>query len=439
MAHSGFIDENDGWLVRGWASDESRPNEPVDVVCELSSGWTTTVRADEFRPDLEAQGYGDGRHGFHCVLPVAVLQPGGQTLTARIAGTGFTLHRSPFPVTGGPPVEIVAGDIVNNCNLRCPFCITDYERIKGLRLMTRETLLRSIPLMAAVEDGGFWLSCMHEPTLHPQFSDMVEIIPDNVRHKVSFTTNLCKRVPPETLQRLACSGIHSIRVSLDSMEPARFEAMRKGGRFPLFMEQLERLVGFLRDSPRAPRLDFITVVMRDNAGETAALVRACRRRFGTGRHEVRFMYYTPHIAEWGVSHVLATGEWWPLRERIMAENPDLMLAFGDPPDGVEAQFETRDGVADYEHPETVFGGSDTKPGYIHADPLTSGFAVPDRNFRLRMRWDGLMMAEELPEWEMRTNINDLPDPGGYFTRLRAAACRPDTTALAGWQRFSGEF
>lgn len=60
--------------------------------------------------------------------------------------------------------------------------------------------------------------------------------------------------------------------------------------------------------------------------------------------------------------------------------------------------------------------------------------MPDKNFRLRMRWDGLLMAEELPEWEMRININDLSDPADYFTRLRAAACTAGTRALGAWTR-----
>jgi hypothetical protein len=59
-------------------------------------------------------------------------------------------------------------------NLRCPFCIVDYANVKGLRLMTRETFARAIELLPMMSPGCFWLSCLHEPTLHPQFIEFID-------------------------------------------------------------------------------------------------------------------------------------------------------------------------------------------------------------------------------------------------------------------------
>ena len=104
-------------------------------------------------------------------------------------------------------VGLVAGDIVNNCNLRCPFCIVDYANVKGLNLMTRETFGRALELLPMTSPGNFWLSCLHEPTLHPQFIEFIESVPDAYRDRISFTTNLSKRLPDDLLGRLANSGL----------------------------------------------------------------------------------------------------------------------------------------------------------------------------------------------------------------------------------------
>src|SRR6185437_1414036 len=92
------------------------------------------------------------------------------------------------------PIETLAGDVVDNCNLRCPFCIFDYSNMRGLRQMTPETYQKLIKLMPLVADGGVWLSCLHEPTLHSRLTERINETPSHLRRKLSFTTNLCKRL-----------------------------------------------------------------------------------------------------------------------------------------------------------------------------------------------------------------------------------------------------
>ena len=45
----------------------------------------------------------------------------------------FLVAEPPRPVEPPPPppsmIEYIAADIVNNCNLRCPFCLVDYEKV----------------------------------------------------------------------------------------------------------------------------------------------------------------------------------------------------------------------------------------------------------------------------------------------------------------------
>jgi MoaA/NifB/PqqE/SkfB family radical SAM enzyme len=432
MSFAGVLDSTEGGLVRGWAFDSTRPDAPVRVTLTVSTGWRTTVTADQPRPDLLASGFGNGAHGFVCRLPVDGGDGRSAQVAARIEGSEFELRNSPAAIAPSHPLQLVAGDIVSNCNLRCPFCIVDYENIRGLRQMPLATFVKSLTLLPLVPDGAFWLSCMHEPTMHAEFPTFLEAIPPEQRRKVSFTTNLCRPMSDETLQRIGQSGVHSIRVSFDSLTPALFAQLRKGGRFEVFIENLRRVAQAIQSARRGTLLHVISMAFRDNHAEIPELVRRCREEFGAAVHEVRFMYYAPHLADWGNEHMLTREQWDGLKATLGAVAPHV--AFGDPSPEVYEQFRERRGLEQYQHPPAVFGGTATREDYQPADPLKSGYLVPDEDLRLRMRWDGLLMIEQLPEWEFRANILDLPDPVAYFRAVRSAGGGSVRPPMPAWSR-----
>src|SRR4051812_7839255 len=86
-----------------------------------------------------------------------------------------------------PLFGYIAADIVNNCNLRCPFCLVDYDRVHNTQLMQEDTFRSLLRLAPAVPEAGFWLSCLHEPTLHPRLAEYLSWIPIDQRRKFWFT------------------------------------------------------------------------------------------------------------------------------------------------------------------------------------------------------------------------------------------------------------
>src|SRR5262249_30061995 len=142
-------------------------------------------------------------------------------------------------VVSPPVIEFIAADIVNNCNLRCPFCLVDYNQVKRTDLMTEDTFRALIRLAPAVPTGSFWLSCLHEPTLHPKLGDFIEIIPQKFRRKFWFTTNLARPLSDALLTTLAVSGFHHINISFDSMDESLFPILRKHGHLNVFLQNLE--------------------------------------------------------------------------------------------------------------------------------------------------------------------------------------------------------
>jgi len=419
MPYIGFLDTNDGWTALGWAFDSERPDEPVEVEFMLGNEHVATLKADEFRADLQQGGLGDGRHAFRFRFP---LEANGAALTARIKSTGFVLSGSPMRRQQRESIAQVAGDIVNQCNLRCPFCIVDYTNVKKLSLMTRETFSRALELLPMTKPGGnFWLSCLHEPTMHPQFIDFIEAVPDAYRDRISFTTNLSRRLSDQFLERLANSGIYSIRVSFDSKQPDVFAELRKKGKYQVFEHNLKRLSAALQASRRRPLLHFITMALKDNYRDVADVIRF-GRELGGDSHEVRYIYYEPHLASWGKDHILDATEWEEL-ERSLAPLASPNLAICGPAGATRERFEEEQGLSDYVPRPNHYGGSEDPSALLVPEPVAIGPFLPDEGLRLQLRWDGVMVEEKVPEHVFRVNINKLEKPARYFESLRHAAGR----------------
>lgn len=420
MYYDGYLDGNDGWSVSGWAFDCRRPNEPVEIEYSFSTGQSGTVAASAFRADLQQHGIGDGRHAFSISFP-----DGGMfrelTITARVKGTDFVLKHSPMPRQRPPSVTLIAGDIVNNCNLRCPFCMVDYANIRGLKLMSEESFRKVLELLPGMPEGSFWLSCLHEPTLHPKFVDFIEMVPLEYRNRLSFTTNLSRRMPPGALKRLAESNVHSIRISFDSREPEVFELLRKGAKYEIFEQNLTELTQALQAQGKArPHLRFITMGFQRNVADLPAFVTYCRERYGANSHEVRFMYYLPHLAEWGKENVLSREQWSALETALEPLRNGYEIEIAGPFPGMREQFEGPV-ATDFIRREHAFGNDDDAVGRPAPDPVAVGRQLKNEGVRLRLRWDGLVALDAYPEDLFYTNIRQIGDPRAYFHQMRRAA------------------
>jgi len=421
MSFDGHLDSNDGWTIFGWAYDARHPDDSVEVEFFSGASLIGIGSADQFRPDLKNHGLGNGFHAFSFTLP---LPPVGarweDPIAARIKGTDFMLKDGPQPLQRRPAVELVAGDIVNNCNLRCPFCIVDYANVKGLKFMTPETFAKASELLPITKPGNFWLSCLHEPTLNPKFVDFIEGVPFELRNRISFTTNLARKLPDEYLERLANSGVHSIRISFDSRDPNVFAELRRGARYENFEDNLTRLARFLGSSPRRPLLHFISMAFKDNYKELPELIKY-GRGLGGNLHEVRFIYYVPHVAHWGKDHILSDPEWdeLDLSLRPLGETGHLEVA--GPVRDTRQQFDEERGLAQYVARESAFGGSGDSGTMEPSDPFEVGAQIPDEALRIRLRWDGVAMLEQLPEDTFKVNINQLGSVDAYFEKIRVGS------------------
>ena len=329
----GYVDERSPSHLAGWVWNGADPSARIayDVVEDTPDGGRilATGVADGLNPALVTMGFGDGRHGFLVFLmePVADVT----RLQVRVAGDVFTLPLSPHCTGRFEPLGHVAMDVVNNCNLRCPFCVYDYTGVRTTELMDDATFDSVLRLLPYVRAGNLWLSCLHEPTLHPRLMELIGRIPVPFRDRVMFTTNLAKRMPDAFFAGLAESGLHNINISVESLVPAVYERLRKGARHRIFSENWAKLLPALRAGAHPPRVRYIMMAYRSNLAELPGLVTLLLAEKSAWQVEVRYTFEEEHIAaEFRRAELLTAADWDWLAAQLAHHDPDRVLLIRPP-------------------------------------------------------------------------------------------------------------
>jgi organic radical activating enzyme len=395
---SGGISELSAHHVAGWAFRPDDLAARVDVEAALDGAVLARARADQFVHGLSGITHGDGAQGFYARWPHPLSDAELARVTVRPADGGEALSVPAWASSEYTPLMHVAMDIVDNCNLRCPFCLYDYANTHTTHLMDEATLAAALRFLPYTRDGQFWFSCLHEPTLHPRLMSFVDRVPREYRRKLFFTTNLAKRMPPDYFAWLASSGLDHINVSIESRDPAIYERMRKGARHHIFAANWEMLLQALPHGSAPPRLRYIAMAYKSNFRELPELAAYLLGEPQAHQVEVRYTYDEPHIAaEFKQAEYLAPDEWRWLAEQLAPLDPARVVlelppeAPGPPP-----------------------------------PPATSGAVLAGR-YMFRLSWDGTLKIlgtlADSREGDVRerllatANVRDIADPETFFGGL----------------------
>ncbi|MDE8346154.1 MAG: radical SAM protein [Acidocella sp.] len=407
----GYVDERSVAHVSGWVRDLADPKRRVDIEIVLPepAGERVLQRlcADQYNETVRAVGVGDGCYAFFARFDTLLSEAERDLVFVRPAGSTHRLELAPGLNERFEPVHHVAMDIVDNCNLRCPFCVYDYSETRRTNFMSEAVFAAALRLIPYVSARNFWLSCLHEATMHPRLLDLIRMVPTEYREKLFFTTNLAKRLPASFFEGLAGSGISHITVSVESLVPEIYERMRKGARFGIFQENWDRLLAAFGAHPNPPQIRYNMMAYRSNLREIPALVSFLREQAQGWEVEIRNTFDEPHIPlAFREAEFLTTAEWewlaqalahWP-RETVILLLPPSGLGY-EPKTAVAAEVPAEPPVA---RVETARRGPVPKP------------------YNLRISWDGtLNVYAELPRQPgeppthvdyLVTNILDLADP-----------------------------
>lgn len=209
-------------------------------------------------------------------------------------------------------------DITNNCNLRCPFCTNDFSKISKTVFMSRPTFGKVLQLLPLV-NARFFFSCGFEPTIHPQFIEYLEDIPDRYKRRTFFTTNLAVPLSDGAIYRLSRLKIAYMNISVESFNPFLYESLRRGAQFNIFIDNLERLTHVFSRYAHAPSLRYITMVVKSNISELPHILEMCSRKYLSEENEFRSSYILP-MDDWRRENLLSDEEWMQV-EKLLSIMP----------------------------------------------------------------------------------------------------------------------
>jgi hypothetical protein len=400
-AIAGHVDGVDATnTIAGWALDLSDPGRRLVVEIVRDGRVLAAGVADGLRPDLQQAGLGDGHCGFRLATPPEILAEPGADVRIRVRGAGTYLGAEPLQFQRDF-LWLVAADIVDNCNLRCPFCLYDYSSVTKTHLMPEATFRKLVTLARVVPPGQFYISCLHEPTLHPRLNDLLAMIPEDVRHRIFFTTNLARPLKDADFDAWARSGLSHVNVSLDTLVPERFAVLRKFGRFDVFIANLDRLAAAFRRTPGAPGLRYITMAFKSNLDEIPGIVAAARERWLSSEHTIRYTFNVAHITdEFRRREYLVPEDWASLSQRLEATGVPFTISH-PPADGYEATIKPS---------QNFFEDRGETPD----DQTRVAFTRP---MGLRVASDGTVLVVDA-ERALRVNLNSLEDPVHFFLSLQ---------------------
>ena len=325
MVYQGYVDVRSRRHVEGWVHDLTQPGRRVLVEAVLDGRVIASDVADRRSEALGLLKVGDAAHAFYVTLPPGLSDAERDRVDVRPAGGG-KLALAPELKTAWMPVRYVAMDVVDNCNLRCPFCLYDYSGVNRTNVMPDDVFESALRLVAYTTPQNFWMSCLHEPTLHPKLLEFVGRIAEAHRDKTFFTSNLAKRMPPAFWHDLARSNLHHINISIESLNPQIYERMRKGARHPIFKANWDLMLQAFAAAPAPPRIRYIILAYRSNVDELPGLVEHLLTHGMAWQAEIRFTYPQAHIpAEFMAAEILPDAAWPELQKALAHYPPERVI------------------------------------------------------------------------------------------------------------------
>jgi cyclic pyranopterin phosphate synthase len=200
------------------------------------------------------------------------------------------------------PLRNLRLSVTDRCNLRCQYCMPEeeYAWLPRKDVLTFEEMARLVDVFADLGVDKVRLTG-GEPLLRRDLDRLVRLLAASPRLRdLAMTTNgvlLAEQAPA-----LRAAGLHRVTVSLDTLRPARFQALTRRDTHARVLEGIAAVAG-----AGWPGLKLDTVVMRGiNDDELADLIEYA----ASVSAEVRFIEYMDvgGATHWSRDRVVARSE-----------------------------------------------------------------------------------------------------------------------------------
>lgn len=175
-------------------------------------------------------------------------------------------------------------ELTNACNLNCVMCGRNAADFKPT-VFDMDVFRSFEPLMDIVEEVT--LMGWGEPTIHPHFTQMLEIIDRHQARKYFCTNGMnLKKIK----QAIFDCHVDVFAVSLDGATEETNGRIRRGSRIDVIMADLKEIVQYKKDNKLSyPWINFVFCAMKSNLHELPDLVRLAA---DIGLEEVKVVYLT---------------------------------------------------------------------------------------------------------------------------------------------------
>ncbi len=182
----------------------------------------------------------------------------------------------------GRPLRSLRLSVTDRCNIRCAYCMpeTEYSWLPRTDLLTFEEAVRLVRVFTEVGVTRVRLTG-GEPLLRRNLPRLIEQLAGTPRlEDLALTTNGV--LLAAQARDLRAAGLHRLTVSLDTLQPARFQALTR------FDRHADVLSGIAAASREFGSLKIDTVILRGvNDDELVPMLAFARQH----RAEVRFIEY----------------------------------------------------------------------------------------------------------------------------------------------------
>jgi pyruvate-formate lyase-activating enzyme len=187
--------------------------------------------------------------------------------------------------TEDPPTVLnVDIELSSMCNLACPFCAwgdhegfvvemrgKDWDGLPKRRFMSSLMAAGLIDECDSIGVPAIKLNLRGEPTLHPEFNQILQNAKTKSFHDILINTN--GNGPASAIEGLLCAT--KVMVSLDSLDPATYEAMRPGG-------DLGRVCDLVHDLTQRGHTNVWVRRVITSQNKSEPFAERARRLFGNG-------------------------------------------------------------------------------------------------------------------------------------------------------------